>query len=284
MALNNGRRTFLKAGGGAAAAMALGLNTPTARAADEATPYGVFKMGIASYSVRNWKTVDEVIARAKELEIKYIEMNPRHLAPVSDPAAIAALKKKFDDAGVVVRAFGVFKFDDDVQANRRAFEFAHGLGIFTISADFDPKAAVSLDKLCEEFPDVHIGIHNHGPKTRYQTPEDVLACVKDHHKNLGATADLGHYIRSKLDPLEVLEKLKDRLYGIHFKDYKFDAQGKEVETTPGEGTLKIKETLSLLKKIDYPGCISLEYESNPTNPVPDMKKALENVRTAIKEI
>ena len=277
---NEGRRTFLKTCAFAAGATLSGLSA--ARAGDDG--YGTFKVGIASYSVRNWKTFDEVLERAKELEIRNIEFNPRHLALTSDAALISGYKKKLDDAGMTARAYGVFNFGEDIQQNRKAFEFAHAMGIFTISADFDPKATVSLDRLCEEFPDVHVGIHNHGPKSRYETPEDVIKCVKDHHKNIGATADLGHYIRAKQDPLEVIEKLKDRLYGIHFKDYKFDEKGKEIETIAGEGTLKVKETLALLKKINYPGCISLEYESKVTNPVPDMKIALANIRAAIKEI
>ena len=277
------RRSFLKAGSAGLVMGALGLRS-SATADETPSPYGSFKMGMASYSVRNWKTLDEVLARAQELEIKYVELNPRHITPTADAGVISAYKKKLDDAHITALAFGVFTFADDVKANRRAFEFAQAMGMYTISADFDPKATLSLDRLCEEFPNVHVGIHNHGPKSRYQTPEDVLACIKDHHKNIGATADLGHYIRSKQDPLEVIEKLKERLYGIHFKDYKFDAQGKDIETIPGDGTLKIRETLSLLKKCNYQGCISLEYESNEHNPVPDMKKALEAVRAAIKEI
>ena len=30
---------------------------------------------------------------------------------------------------------------------------------------------------------------------------------------------LGHYIRSSEDPVEVIHKLGDRLYGIHLKDF-----------------------------------------------------------------
>ena len=36
-----------------------------------------------------------------------------------------------------------------------------GRASFTISADFKPSATLSLDRLCEEFPDVHVGIHSY---------------------------------------------------------------------------------------------------------------------------
>jgi inosose dehydratase len=272
------RRTFLQGMGLAAVAA-----TVAPRMARAEEPYGPFKFGFQSYSVRHFKTFDEVLVKAKELGLKNIEFYPGHLPQVADKAKIDEFKKKLDDAGLKALAYGVVGMNEDVKANRAKFEFAAAMGIETLSVDFDPKAILSLDRLCEEFPTVKLGIHNHGPKHRYNVPEDVINCVKDHHKNIGATADLGHYIRSKVDPLEVIEKLKDRLYGIHFKDFSFDG-GAEKERIPGDGNLKVKETLALLKKVNFQGCVSLEYESSPQNPVPDMKVALERVQAALKEI
>jgi inosose dehydratase len=272
------RRTFLKSMSVTAAAVAV---APALLRAEE--PFGPFKMGFQSYSVRNFKTLPEVVSKAKELGLTNIEFYPGHMAQTTDAAKLAEMKKLLDDAGLKPLAYGVVGMNDDVKANRAKFEFANAMGIEVLSVDFDPKSILSLDRLCEEFPNVKLGIHNHGPTSRYKIPEDVIACVKDHHKNIGATADLGHYIRAKADPLEAIEKLKDRLYGIHFKDFSFEG-GKEKERIPGDGNLKVKETLALLKKVDFKGCISLEYESNPQNPVPDMKVALERVQAALKEI
>ena len=278
------RRSFMKASLAGVAAVAAGFKAASVQAGDAASPYGPFKMGLQSYTLRHWKSLDDVLEKSKALGISYLEFYNAHLAPSADEKVIADYKKKLDDAKITAAAMGVWGFSEDVKANRKLFEFAHAMGIYTISADFKPQALVSLDKLCEEFPDVHIGIHNHGPKSSYQTPEDVLNCVKDHHKNIGATADLGHYIRSKQDPLEVIEKLKDRLYGVHFKDFKFNDKGGDQETIVGDGNLKIKEALSLLKKYNFQGCLSLEYESSESNPVPDLQKALERIRDAVKEI
>jgi inosose dehydratase len=273
------RRNFLKGGAAGLAAIAAGVRP--AFAAD--SPFGPFKMGMQTYSVRNWKTFDEVLAKAKELGLTHLEFWNNHMPITSDAAKIAEYKQKLADAKLIPAAYGVVYMGEDVKQIRSAFEFAKAIGITTISADFKPKAAVALDRMCEEFPDIHIGIHNHGPNSTYQTPEDVIACVKDHHKNIGATADLGHYLRSKQDPLEVIEKLKDRLFGVHFKDFK-DEGGKMVEKIPGEGALKVKETLALLKKVNFQGCLSLEYESSPANPIPDMTKALDTIKAAVKEI
>lgn len=272
------RRTFLKATSAGLATLGCG-----SLRADEANPYAPFKLGIATYTLRNFKTLDDCLAKIKELGLKYSEFNKAHLVVTADAAKIAEYKEKLAAAGVTPLAICVYKFDENVAANRAVFEFAKAMNVPTISASFSRKGALSLDKLCEEFPDIRVGIHNHGPTDEYKSPEDVLACVKDRHKNIGATADLGHYIRAKQDPLEVIEKLKDRLYGIHFKDYKIE-NGKERETIVGDGVLKVKETLALLKKLNFQGCLSLEYEQNPANPVPDLKVALDRIQAATKTI
>jgi sugar phosphate isomerase/epimerase len=273
------RRQFLKTGAAGLAA----LSCAGRLLADESNPYAPFKVGIATFTLRNFKTLDEVLAKLKDLGLKYSEFNKAHLVVTSDAGKIAEYKEKLAAAEVTPLAICVYGFGENAGANRAVFEFAKALNIPTISATFSKKGALSLDKLCDEFPDIRVGIHNHGPTDAYKSPEDVLECVKDRHKNIGATADLGHYIRSKQDPLECIEKLKDRLYGIHFKDYKV-VNGKEQETIVGDGTLKVKETMALLKKVNFQGCLSLEYEQNAANPIPDLKVALERMRAAAKEI
>lgn len=275
------RRTFLKTGTAGFAALSLAR---VARADDSA--YGPFKMGVQSYTLRSFKTLDEVLAKVKDLGLKYVEFYPGHLPITADPKKLAEYHEKLNAAGIKALAYGVHTFGEKPEENRKVFEFAKAMGMYCISAFFKPKAALSLDKLCEEFPDIHLGIHNHGTKDSYPSPDDVLECVKDRHKNIGATADLGHFIRSKQDPLECLEKLKDRLYGCHFKDFSFPG-GKEKENIVGDGTLKVKETLALLKKLNFQGCLSLEYEDDKAGKeklLEDVKVALDRVQKAVKEI
>jgi len=272
------RRAFLTS----SAASITALACPRVRAADD-NPYFPFRVGIATYTLRNFKTLDDVLAKLKELGLKYSEFNRAHLVVTPDAKKISEYKEKLAAAGVTPLAICVYDFAEDAGKNRAVFEFAKAMNVPTISATFKKTGALSLDKLCEEFPDIKVGIHNHGPADTYKTPDDVLECVKNRHKNIGATADLGHYIRSRQDPLAVIDKLKDRLYGIHFKDYKFE-NGKERETIVGDGTLKIKETLAALKKVNFQGCLSLEYEQNPKDPTADLKVALERIKAAAKEV
>lgn len=270
------RRDFIKTS--AAGFAALGC-AGVARA-DE--PYGPFKLGIATYTFRKF-TFEQILEKLKELGLKYSEFNKAHLVVTSDQQKIKEYKEKFAASGITPLAICVYNFAEDPGANRAVFEFAKAMNIPTISATFKKTGAMSLDKLCEEFPDIKVGIHNHGPTDIYKSPDDVLECVKDRHKNIGATADLGHYIRAGQDPVAVIEKLKDRLFGIHFKDYKA-AGAKVPETIVGDGLLKIKETLAALKKVNFQGEVSLEYEQNGDNPMPDLKVALERIQKAAKEV
>ncbi len=272
------RREFLKTGTACAAALAFG-----GRAFADENPYGAFKMGVQSYTFRSIKTLDDVLTRVKELGLKNIEFYPGHMPMTSDAAKIAEYKEKLAAAGITAMAYGVHSFGEKPDDNRKMFEFAKAMGLYCVSSFFKPKAALSLDKLCEEFPDIRLGIHNHGSKDSYPSPDDVLECVKDRHKNIGSTADLGWFIVSKQDPVECIEKLKDRLFGIHFKDFTDKGQ----ERIVGDGQLKVKETLAALKKANFQGCISLEYEDNKEGLpklLEDVKVALDRVQKAVKEI
>ena len=96
--------------------------------------------------------------------------------------------------------------------------------------------------------------------------EDGLKAVKGHDKRIGFCADLGHYIRSNEDPVEVIHKLGDRLYGIHLKD--FSEQKKRTHgVILGKGHLDVPGVFKALRKIKFPadGALSLEYEETPND-------------------
>jgi sugar phosphate isomerase/epimerase len=143
-----------------------------------------------------------------------------------------------------------------------------------LSADPTPDSFDSLDKLVAEY-DIRIAIHNHGPSARYDKVVDVLKAVENHHPLIGACADLGHYIRSGEDPVEVIRLLKGRLFGIHLKDFaeqKADTKGVII----GRGHLNVDGVFLALRQVEFPidGCLSLEYEENPEDPLADIRECL----------
>jgi inosose dehydratase len=273
------RRDFLKAGAIAAAAV---CTVPlAARAADQAgDPYRGFKMGIQSYTLRDFK-VNEALEISKELGLHYWESFPGHIKAASVPSYIAEEKAMLAGSGVKLVAFGVVDFNENESKAREIFDFAKAMGIESISANPDKNEPTFklLDKLVEEYA-VNIAIQNHGPGAKYDKIDDVVNAVKDHHPRIGACVDTGHYLRSNENPVDALERLKDRVFGVHMKDVK-DAKTFKIL---GEGDLDVLGCLKVLDKIKYKYCLALEYEENPKNPVPDIQICLANMRKAMAKL
>src|SRR5579872_532342 len=281
---NISRRGFLKAGAVATAAVSSGALSwlPSLNGADDpvAGSYGSFKMGIQSYTLRDFK-VAEALEISKKLGLHFWESYPGHIPIGTVPKYIAEQKELLDASGVKLVAFGVVGFDGNESKAREVFEFAKKIGIESISANPNKDEATFklLDKLVEEYA-VNIAIHNHGPGEKYDKIDDVVNAVKDHHPRIGACVDTGHYLRSKENPVEALERLKDRVFGVHLKDVK-DAK---IFKILGEGDLDLLGCLKVLHRIKYKYCMALEYEENPKNPVPDIEICLQNVQKAIAKL
>jgi sugar phosphate isomerase/epimerase len=264
------RRQFLAS----SAASIAWASVRRSRAADEKNDkYGGFLMGIQSYSLRGFD-VDQALAYIQELGLHSVEMFEKHLSTKSTPEQIDAMLKKTSGMSIKILAHGVNRFTKDHEANRRLFEFAKRAGIRNLSADPSEDAFDSLDKLCAEF-DVRIAIHNHGPGARYDKVADVLTAIKGHHPSIGACADLGHYIRSAEDPVRVIHLLKGRLYGIHLKDFA-EQKAKTQGVILGRGHLDVEGVFRALKQVEFPadGCLALEYEEKPQDPLADIKECL----------
>ena len=265
------RRRFLMTSAGLLAVGSL-PKLRHARAADE-DRYGGFLMGIQSYSLRNFG-IDEALKHIHELGLHSVELFNAHFDVKSTDEQIAAMKAKTQKLDIQMLGHGVNAFTKDHEANRRWFEFAKKAGIKNISADPTEDAFDSLDKLVAEYS-IRIAIHNHGPGARYDKVADVLNAIKGRHELIGACADLGHYIRSDEDPVRVINLLKGRLYGIHLKDFA-ERKANTKGVILGKGHLDVEAVFRALKKVEFPadGCLSLEYEENPKDPLEEIKACL----------
>jgi sugar phosphate isomerase/epimerase len=272
------RRRFLKL---SSAALGTSLAAPALRrtfAADDTKP-GHLELGVQSYTLRNFPA-DKAIQMAHELGFEHIEFFGSHFPTNASAEQIAKMKEKMAGLKMRISAHGVDGFSKDHAANRRLFEFAKQAGIKNLSADPSEDSFDSLDKLVAEF-DIRIAIHNHGPGARYDKIADVLKAINGHDKRIGACADLGHYIRSGEDPVKAVTLLEGRLYGIHLKDFaepKANAKG----VILGKGHLDVVGVYKALKKVGFPtdGALSLEYEENAGDPVPDVKECIAIAREA----
>jgi len=274
------RRKFLATAGGA---LAVAAGLPALAEETKEDPYRGFKMGIQSYSLRHFD-FEEAMTLSQKLGLKYWESFSKHIGISAVPKYVAEKKEQLAKHDIQLVAYGVVPFDENENAARTIFEFARSIGIRSLSAD--PKKSKEtfdlLDKLVEEYK-VNVAIHNHGPGAKYDKISDVVTWVKDRHPGIGACVDTGHYLRSNESPVEAMQQLKGRVFGVHLKDVK-DINGQKVFKIIGEGDLDIPGCLKELKAQKYDYCLALEYEESVENPVPDLEICLQHVKTAMQTL
>lgn len=260
-------------------ALATGLAAgPLARALAADMPYGPFKMGIQSYSLRGFK-LDEALEHTKKLGIHYWESFTAHVPLTTDPAQASELLARLKAADVRMEAYGVMAFGADAAANRKIFEGAKALGIRTLSADPRPESFAQLEELVEEFR-INVAIHNHGPNSRYDKLQQVVDAVKGRHRRIGACVDTGHFLRSRENPVQVIETLGARVFGVHLKDVKDATKF----TVLGQGDMDLVGVLKALKTLKFNRVMALEYEENPRNPIAEIEECFAAVRKAVEKI
>ena len=207
-----------------------------------------------------------------------------------EAAAITA-KLKAKGLDPVFVNMGVVKPGSNEAESRRIFEGAKRLGIGVLVAEPETHGKMEelgpvmdvVEKLAKEY-NIKVAIHNHpGPGNFYWNPETVLAAVKGRSPLLGACADVGHWVRSGLDPVECLKKLEGRVITLHFKD--LNEKGAKAHDVPwGTGISNAKGMLTELKRQNFRGAFCVEYEYHWENSSPDIAQCVEWFKATCAEL
>jgi len=200
----------------------------------------------------------------------------------NDPSKAAAVKKKFDEAGIkidVVKYDGIYDFTDPEMDY--AFALAKAAGARAISCELEVDGA----KRVGTFADKHglmVGYHGHT-----HTPAAMFEQAFGFAKHNGANLDIGHYIAGNLgDPVEFLKKHHDRITHIHVKDRKKQqADGKDGENVPfGQGDTPIKQVLQTIRDNKWPIQATIEFEykvPDGSDRMAEMAKCVEYCKQAL---
>ncbi|HTQ11066.1 MAG TPA: TIM barrel protein, partial [Fimbriimonadaceae bacterium] len=129
--------------------------------------------------------------------------------------------------------------------------------------------------------DIRVGFHDHprtsDPNYRMWDPNYVLQVVKGHDKRIGACADVGHWVRSGIKPVDALRILKGRVMSCHLKDLnEFSPNGHDVPF--GTGVSDIAAILAELRRQGFGGSASIEYEYDWETSVPEVAQCIGFVR------
>jgi sugar phosphate isomerase/epimerase len=132
----------------------------------------------------------------------------------------AKLKKMLQDKGIQVGAMGVISPQDKAEWIK-AFDLAKEFGLSYITCEPIKTQWDMIDSLAGVYG-IKIAIHDHPKPNPYWSPDSVLAAIQN-HSNIGACADIGHWARNGLNPVDCLKKLDGHIIGVHLKDIvKFD--------------------------------------------------------------
>jgi sugar phosphate isomerase/epimerase len=270
------RRNVLR-GGAMLGAASLFSNHAVAFAGDTAaSTASPIRLGIASYTFRKFDQA-HLIDFMKQLKTPYLNLKDVHL-PMTPLDQVAPRAAEYRAAGMKLTAAGTIYFlkdeDDDI---RQKFEYCKAAGISLIVGSPTHETLPRVEKFVKEY-DIRVGIHNHGPEDKqWPSPLDILAVVGKMDPRLGCCIDVGHTMRSGTDVVEAIQKAGPRLFDMHMKDLA-EPKVKESQVAVGEGIMPVPEIFKALIKMNYPGCVDLEYEIHDDDPMPGVVESFAYMR------
>ena len=147
----------------------------------------------------------------------------------------------------------------DEAESRKTFDFAKDMGIETIVSEPPENAFDTIDKLTREYG-INVAIHDHPKPSHYWNPDTVLRVIAGRGDRVGDCADVGHWQRSGVNPIEALRKLKGHIICSHFKDLNVFGDPKAIDVPWGTGIGNARGMLDELHKQHVKMVFSIEYE------------------------
>jgi sugar phosphate isomerase/epimerase len=68
----------------------------------------------------------------------------------------------------------------------------------------------------------------------------------------------------------------------NLRDFVFDKAAQPKDVIIGEGNLCLNSFIDALKEIDFNGNLILEFEGDINNPIPALKKCIDNIKMVLK--
>ena len=248
-----------------------------------------WKIGVQMWTFKMF-TFAEALDKVDSAGVKHIEaywgqplgagMKDSFGIRMSDDSK-AKLKQLLQSKGISIVAMGVISpgTRDEWQ---KAFDLAKEFGLSYITAEPHKDQWNMVDSLAGSYG-IKVAIHDHPKPNAYWSPDSVLAAIAG-HPNIGACADIGHWARNGLNPVDCLKKLEGHVYGVHFKDIvKFD-DTQAADTVVGKGVLDFPPIFQELKRQNFNGMFSIEHESNWYHSLPDVIETVKFYNEQVKNL
>lgn len=247
-----------------------------------------WKIGVQTYSFKAFDLYT-VLGKCDSVGTRFIECYPGmriggglegfvdvHMSPGKRQQVASWLKER----NMRIVNYGVVDMKTEADW-KKLFEFAKEFNIETLIVEPDPKFIPLLSSLCDAYK-MNVAIHNHAEPSYYWNPKKVLGVIKGYSHRLGACADIGHWVRSGLDPLACLKELDGRVLATHMKDLNEKGSADAHNVVFGTGVCNVPALIAELKRQGFRGMITIEYEYNWFNNVPDIAQCIRYLRTLLK--
>ena len=179
----------------------------------------------------------------------------------------AKLKQMLQSKGISIVAMGVISPDGRAEW-KKAFDLAKEFGLSYITAEPIKTQWGIVDSLAGVYG-IKVAIHDHAKPNIYWSPDSVLAAIAG-HPNIGSCADVGHWARSGLNPVDCLKKLEGHIFGVHLKDIVKFNEAEAGDTIVSKGVIDFPPIFQELKRQGFSGMFSIEHESNWYHSLPDV--------------
>lgn len=248
-----------------------------------------WKLGAQAYSFNRF-TLAEALDKLDSCGLQYVECYPGQtigggIEGKMDFKMDAAKQKEVQNLlkskKKTLVAFGVVSPRSEADW-KQLFEFAKAMKIQIITSEPRVEDLDIVSRLADEYK-IKVAIHDHPKPSHYWHPDSVTAAMKGRSQYIGACADIGHWVRSGLDPVECMKTLNGRIYSLHFKDMN-EKSRQAHDVIWGTGVSNVEAVLQELKAQKFKGLISAEYEHNWFNSVPEITQSVKNVREMIEKL
>lgn len=241
-----------------------------------------WKFGVALWTFHE-VNFPESLNKADSSGLKYIEPNTFHRAGPElkdsmilqlSPAGIEKLKSMIAQKGLTVESIYIVG-DSTIQSWAKQFDIAKQLGVKFVTTEPPLTMWDSIDSLAGVYG-MKVAIHEHWKGvSNYWNPDTTLMALKN-HPNFAVCADLGHWPKSGIDPLDAVKKLSGHIIGIHLKDIAAYNDPTLKDVVVGTGVVKFPEIFEELKKQNFRGNIYIERDS--TEPGGNLRSVMEEIK------
>ncbi len=206
--------------------------------------------------------------------IKYIEPNTFHSAGPElkdsmilqlSPDGIEKLKLMIAAKGLTCESIYIVG-DSTINSWKKQFDIAKQLGVEFVTTEPPLNMWDGIDSLAGTYG-IKVAIHEHWKGVSHYWDTDTTLMAIKGHPNFYVCADLGHWPKSGVNPLDAVKKLSGHIIAIHLKDIAAYNDPSLKDVPVGTGVVDFPAIFQELKKQGFKGHIYIERdaEDQPSN-------------------